>query len=61
MTSRADGIEWEFPPFSFSVGVRKIMIHFVVKTLSHLVAAMPRQVLCGQSSLLPSVPGVARE
>ena len=32
----------EFPRFSFSVGVREIMINFVVKTLSHLVAAMPR-------------------
>ncbi|MGZ8454178.1 MAG: hypothetical protein ACXWZE_19000 [Candidatus Binatia bacterium] len=39
--------EW-LPVFSLFVGVREIMKHFVVKTLSHLVAAVPRSVHCGQ-------------
>ena len=40
----------EIPPFSFSAGERKIMAHFVVKTiLSSLVAALPRWVLRGET------------
>jgi hypothetical protein len=41
----------ENPPFSCSAGERKIMGHFVVKTiLSSLVAALPRWVLRGEPS-----------
>ena len=40
----------EIPPFSFLAGERKIMAHFVVKTiLSSLVAALPRWVLRGET------------
>ena len=43
------------PPFSCSVAERKIMNHFVVKSLSLLVAASPRYVyfslLCSRSAL----------
>ena len=36
-------MEKQIPPFSFSAGERKIMAHFVVKTIpSSLVAALPR-------------------
>jgi len=38
----------EIPPFSFSAGERKIMAHFVVKTVfCSLVAALPRWGLRG--------------